>query len=82
MRCRALFSDVRVASNLEVKEQTVSLRWAALVYKAACYLQSIGDDDGAERMARFSTKTRQKALGRDHDDTLSSVETVAMSLKN
>lgn len=80
--CQSLFPHVKLASSFGFKESPVSARWAALMYRAACYLQAIGIAGDAERMALLSAKARQAALGLEHEDTLSSMEMIALCQKD
>jgi hypothetical protein len=74
VRCQALFPHAESAAEQQPKEASYLAEWATLLYYAARYSCKKGNYKNAEKLAAKSVKARIELFGRDHEDTLNSIE--------
>lgn len=79
--CQALFTHAIAATNHKPKVVSSLIQWAELMYNAAWYAMRKGGPGEAETLALQSLKVLKKVLGREHEDTLWSMEMVARAYK-
>jgi tetratricopeptide (TPR) repeat protein len=80
--CQALFPHAQAAAdsrpgNAEVKALEA---WASVLYKAAWYADEMGQYEAARAMNQSALEARKKVLGREHPDTLASMNNLALVL--
>lgn len=77
--CQALFPHAQAAADSQPDNaNTNALRaWASVLYKAAWYADDMGQYEAAREMNQSTLKAREKVLGREHPDTLTSVYCLA-----
>ena len=78
--CGKLFPHVQMVLLFYPANEAYLLQWASILFKAAWYSWEIGSYNIAGEMGRRALEVREKALGKEHPDTLRSVETLAMVL--
>jgi hypothetical protein len=81
VRCQALFPHAQSAVAQQPDEHDALRDWASILYKAAWYAWQMGKDVEAEKMSVQAIKVRKKILGREHNDTLSSMAMVGLAYK-
>ncbi|GAB1311975.1 hypothetical protein MFIFM68171_02185 [Madurella fahalii] len=77
--CRALFPHAKSAAAVAPKEEEPLQDWATVLYKAAWYAWRMGNGAEAEKLAIQAMRARKKVLGQEHDETLDSIEMVALT---
>ena len=77
--CQALFAHAKSATGQHPKSERSVVEWATLLYHAAWYAWKKGNAAEAKELAVKSMKARQKTLGREHKDTLSSMGMVGLA---
>jgi hypothetical protein len=75
--CGPLFAHAKAAAEQQPKDKRALIEWAALLYRAAWYAVQGGNAEEAKQLAVASWKTRQKALGQEHEDTWCGMAMVA-----
>ncbi|KAF2838466.1 putative kinesin [Patellaria atrata CBS 101060] len=79
VKCQALFPHVKSALSQPPKSEECLRQWALLLYRAAWYAWQKGSLSDAEKLSMRSMKVRTKLLGREHEDTLSSMGMVGLA---
>jgi hypothetical protein len=77
--CQTLFAHAKAASGQQPEGKSSLIQWATLIYRAAWYAWLIGNTTDAETLAIKSMKAREKMLGKGHNDTIESMEMVALA---
>ncbi|KAH8779131.1 P-loop containing nucleoside triphosphate hydrolase protein [Hyaloscypha sp. PMI_1271] len=77
--CQALFPHAKSAATQQPEEQSSLLEWATLLNHAAWYTWRRGRAADTQELAAKSAKARKKVYGQDHEDTLSSIRTLALA---
>ncbi|KAF2191620.1 putative kinesin [Zopfia rhizophila CBS 207.26] len=80
-KCRVLFPHARSALVQKPEGAESLKKWALLLYNAAWYAWQQGSAVDAEKMSIRSMKVREKLLGREQGDTLSSIAMVGLATK-
>ena len=75
--CQGLFPHVQSAVAQRPKEEKSLLHWASILHNAAWYMYEMGNGMEAEKMAVQAVKIRKGILGRENDDTLHSISSLA-----
>jgi len=69
---------VQSAAAQQPEEQDSLREWASILYKAAWYAWRIGKGVEADKMSIQAMKVRERILGREHKDALSSIAMVGL----
>ena len=80
-RCQTLFPHAQSAAAQQPEGQDSLKDWASILYKAAWYAWTMGKGVEAENMSIQAMKVRKRILGREHNDTLSSMLIVGLAYK-
>ncbi|KAF2475957.1 TPR domain protein [Lindgomyces ingoldianus] len=80
-RCRELFPHAKLAVMQQPESEGARKEWAKLLYKAAWYAWRQGRGNEAEEMSGLSVAVRTKLLGKEHEETLSSMAMVGLARK-
>jgi len=80
--CQRLDPHIAVIVKKEPGDSEDALRWARLLTNAGWYQQMRGRYNEAEQINRRALKVREKVLGREHPDTLASVNNLALVLQS
>ncbi|KAK8120244.1 hypothetical protein PG999_004364 [Apiospora kogelbergensis] len=72
--CQALLPHTLAAATQRPKEEASLIEWTAILYKAAWYLEMIGQGSEAQRMAEDAMKYRIEIFGRAHEESLDAIE--------
>jgi tetratricopeptide (TPR) repeat protein len=80
-KCQALFPHARAALAQRPASQKSLKEWALLLYNAAWYAWQIGRADEAEQMSVASMEVRRELLGKESQETLSSMVVVALAME-
>jgi tetratricopeptide (TPR) repeat protein len=77
--CQALFPHAQAAVDCRPGEgeRKALEAWASVLFKAAWYASEMGQYDVAGEMDRSALEARENVLGREHPDTLSSMNNLA-----
>ncbi|QKD50448.2 uncharacterized protein FOBCDRAFT_216488 [Fusarium oxysporum Fo47] len=75
--CRALFAHVEAAVEYRPNEDNLKKIWAGLLFNGGWYAWLQGRYAVGERMTSKARRTREKLLGKDHPDTLTSMNNLA-----
>lgn len=78
--CQQLFPHAEMVSLYRPMNEHYLARWASILFKAALYSESKGKYEQAEEMNRRALEGREKALGKEHPNTLTSVYCLAYLL--
>ncbi|KAH6667983.1 hypothetical protein B0J14DRAFT_519380 [Halenospora varia] len=78
--CGKLFPHAQTVLLFSPTNETYLEQWALILFKAAWYCSEIGSYNTAEEMDRRALEGREKALGKEHPDTLTSVSSLAVVL--
>lgn len=78
--CRKLFSHVEVAIEYKPTRKETEGVWATLLFNGAWYARLQGRYDVGERMAYKAKRSREKLLGTEDANTLSSISQCALLL--
>jgi Tetratricopeptide repeat len=79
--CQALFPHAKAALEQKPEGERALLQWASVLYKAASYAWTKGFISDAENMSTQSMKLKEKLLGQDNNETLTSMAMVALARK-
>ncbi|CAJ2505607.1 Uu.00g130010.m01.CDS01 [Anthostomella pinea] len=74
--CRALLPHAVSAAAQRPKDRVSLEAWTSILYKAAWYLQLMGQGPEAQSMAEDAMKYRTKILGRTHEESLAAIDMV------
>ena len=77
--CQALFPHAKAALEQKPEDERDLLQWASVLHKAAWYAWAKGTISDAENMSTQSMKLREKLLGQDNKETLTSMAMVALA---
>ena len=80
-KCQALFPHAKSALAQQPEGEDSLREWALLLYNAAWYAWLRGSFTDAEKMSIKSMKVREKQLGQEHVETLSSIAMLALAYK-
>jgi tetratricopeptide (TPR) repeat protein len=80
--CQALFPHAKAALSQRPASQKSLKEWALLLYKAAWYADDMGQYEAAREMNQSALEAREKVLGREHPDTLTSMNNLASVLNS
>ena len=80
-KCQALFPHAKSAVAQEPAVESSLQDWALILYHAAWYAWAKGSYAEAATMALKATRTRQKVLGPEDDETLNSMTMLALAYK-
>jgi hypothetical protein len=80
--CQALLTHIESIVKEEPMDEKDLKIWAYLLTNAAEYLYMIGSYKAAEEMGRKVVDGRGKVLGREHLDTLTSMNNLAIVLNS
>ncbi|KAK3613285.1 hypothetical protein LTR22_028216, partial [Elasticomyces elasticus] len=81
-KCRTLYPHANLALDLKLDDRDGSLSLASVLFKAAWFIREQGQYKAAEAMNRRALKGREKALGPEHPDTLTSVSDLPLVLQS
>jgi tetratricopeptide (TPR) repeat protein len=80
--CQTLFPHVEVVLEYQPMNDIYLAQWAFVLFRAAWYAHEKGNYDVAEKMYREALEGREKMLGKEHPDTLTSVNNLASVLRD
>ncbi|KAI9858491.1 MAG: hypothetical protein M1813_006432 [Trichoglossum hirsutum] len=80
-KCQLLLPHVEPAMSQDPSNEQASRDWAQVLQNAAWYTWMQGLYVQAEEMIRLSVSTRERTLGKEHSDTLTSVGILALVLR-
>ncbi|KAH8671817.1 TPR domain protein [Tricladium varicosporioides] len=80
--CSKLFPHAQLVSLYYPRNEAYLVMWASILFNAAWYCSEVGSYKAAEDMDRRALEGREKALGEDHPDTLTSVSNLALVLQD
>ena len=72
--CQTLFPHAKSAAGQQPVGDGALEDWATILYRAACYAWVMSNWIEAEKMSTQAKRVREKILGREHEDTLDSIE--------
>ena len=72
--CQALLPHTVAAAAQRPKDEASLIEWTAILYKAAWYLEMIGQGPEAQGMAEDAMKYRIKIFGKMHEESLNAME--------
>jgi hypothetical protein len=78
--CGKLFPHAQMVLLFCPTNKVYLAQWASILFKAAWYSMETGSYNTAEEMNRRALEGREKALGKEHPDTLTSVYCLAYLL--
>ncbi|KAF2790576.1 hypothetical protein K505DRAFT_250898, partial [Melanomma pulvis-pyrius CBS 109.77] len=78
--CQVLFAHAKSAVGQQPEESSLA-EWATLLYRAAWYAEGIGNISDAKEFALKSMNARIRALGQEHEHTLSSMAMAGLAYK-
>ena len=73
-----LFPHAKSAIEQRPKAQSSVLEWASILYKAAWYAFRMGNGVDTQLLGMKAKKAREKILGEEHEDSVSSMAMVAL----
>ncbi|KAM0146777.1 hypothetical protein ACHAQE_010588 [Botrytis cinerea] len=76
VQCQTLFPHAKLALLHEPEEQNSLQEWASILYKSGWYAWEMGNSEDAEKLSVKAMKVRKRIFGREHDETLRSMEIV------
>ncbi len=79
--CRKLFPHAEMVLLYWPMNEGYLAQWASILFEAAWYAGDKGSYDTAEEMNRRALEGREKALGKEHPDTLASISLLATVLR-
>ena len=77
-----LFPHAKSAVEQRPKAQGSVLEWASILYKAAWYALRMGNGVDTQLLGMKAKEAREKILGEEHKDSISSVAMVALGYKH
>lgn len=80
-RCQSLFPHAMVVLTMTLTDRDTILHHASLLSKSGSYASEQGHYVYAEKMEALCVKLRQKMLGPEHPDTLTSMSNLASTLR-
>ncbi|KAL9591591.1 MAG: hypothetical protein Q9179_007568 [Wetmoreana sp. 5 TL-2023] len=80
-RCQMLFPHALLMLEYRPIEESFLQLWTAVLSNAAWYAAEQGSYDDAEQMNRRALDSREKMLGKEHPNTLTSVSNLASVLR-
>ncbi|KAH8721545.1 Tetratricopeptide repeat-domain-containing protein [Phaeosphaeriaceae sp. PMI808] len=80
--CQILFPHAKSAAAQRPERHDLLRDWASILYKAAWYAWQVGNASEAETMSFQAMRARESTLGEDDEDTLNSMELVALVLQD
>jgi tetratricopeptide (TPR) repeat protein len=80
--CQKLFPHAGMVLSSYPTNEDYLIQWASVLFKAAWYSTLNGSYDIAEKMNQQALAGREKALGAEHPDTLTSVNNLALVLQS
>ena len=80
-RCQMLFPHVELVLEYRPTDEGFLRQWVAVLSNAASYAAEQGRYNDAEQMSRRALDGREKVLGKEHPDTLTSVSNLASVLQ-
>ena len=80
-RCQILFPHAELALEYQPINESFLQPWAAVLSNAAWYAAEQGNYNDAEQMDRRALDSKEKVLGKEHPDTLTSVGNLASVLQ-
>ena len=80
-RCQILFPYTELALEYQPINKSFLQPWAAVLSNAAWYTAEQGNYNDAEQMDRRALDSKEKVLGKEHPDTLTSVSNLALVLQ-
>ncbi|OSS43186.1 hypothetical protein B5807_12172, partial [Epicoccum nigrum] len=80
--CQALFPHAQAAADSQPDNANAKAleAWASVLYKAAWYANDMGQYEAAGEMNQSALEAREKVLGREHPNTLASMNNLALVL--
>ncbi|KAI9855044.1 MAG: hypothetical protein M1813_000588, partial [Trichoglossum hirsutum] len=78
--CQALFPHAQAAVACRPIDGGALEAWASVLFKAAWYASEMGSYHAAKEMDRSALEAREATLGREHLDTLTSVNSLGLVL--
>ena len=78
--CQSLFPHVQAAERNQPEDEEAQKAWASVLFKAAWYASEIGQYAVAHRMGSAAFDARERLLGAEHPDTLSSLTSIGRLL--
>ncbi len=78
-KCQELFPHAQSAVAQQPEGQDSLNDWASILYKAAWYAWRMGKGVEAEELSIQAMKVREKILGQEHNDSLSSMAMVGLA---
>ncbi|KAK0316452.1 hypothetical protein LTR01_000200 [Friedmanniomyces endolithicus] len=81
VKCRTLYPHANLALDLKLDGRDEPLSLASILYKAASFMNEQGQLEPAEAMGRRALEVREKILGKEHPNTLSSLNNLANVLQ-
>ncbi|TKA54918.1 hypothetical protein B0A55_13127 [Friedmanniomyces simplex] len=82
LECRVLYPHARLVLNVQLSNQDALVRWSSVLSKAAGFAAEQGEYAAAEEMNRRALEGYEKALGKEHPGTLTSVSDLARVLRD
>ncbi|KUJ07385.1 uncharacterized protein LY89DRAFT_365096 [Mollisia scopiformis] len=80
--CGKLFPHAQMVLLFCPTNEVYLAQWASILFNAAWYSSEIGSYNTAEEMDRRALEGREKVLGKEHPNTLTSVSNLASVLQN
>ncbi|OCK74142.1 TPR-like protein [Lepidopterella palustris CBS 459.81] len=80
--CQALFPHAKEILSYRPVSNDFMEQWASVAFKIAWYAAETGSYKTAEVMGRRALEAREKMLGKEHPDTLTSISNLASVLQN
>jgi len=80
--CRALFPHAQAAVGCRPTDAKAVMVWASVLFKAAWYASEMGKYDIAKEMDIGALQAREATLGLEHSDTLNSINSLGLVLKD
>ncbi|TVY62681.1 Nephrocystin-3 [Fusarium oxysporum f. sp. cubense] len=82
MDCQVLFPHARETMGHAAGDEEDRLNQAEIALRAGRFLLFRGEYNTAEEIVRMSVEAREKVLGKEHPDTLSSMNNLALALQD
>ena len=80
-KCQSLFPHAELVLHYRPADERVLQQWTAILTNVGCYAQEQGSYDKAKAMYRQALEVREKVLGVEHPETLTSVGDLALVLQ-
>src|SRR2546421_6527765 len=81
VQCQVFFPYAKSAVSQRPRTEDSLLQWASLLYHASWYAWKRGNVAGTVKMSKKSMEARKEILGKEHEETLNSIEMVGMAYK-